>query len=142
MKKLFVGASISWDSLAAALGYLGQPLSYNNWYGNCRLQTKGSALVAGDDQNGNQIIVMGSPHPAIIKKVVDELIKLGCPNTEQVEVVVLELPGQDLIRRLVTMARWPLVGAFVLNWVTKYAARYAQTWWDEGSRMRQQENRG
>lgn len=142
MKKLFVGASISWDSLAVALGYLGQPLTHNNWYGNPDLQKKGAALSLGHDLKGNEVVVMGSPQPAIIRKVVEEIMKLGCPDTEPVEVIVLDLPGQATIHRLLTMARWSVGGNLALKLTGLIAERYCHTWWDEGGRLLHTEKQG
>jgi len=123
LKKLLVGESITWDTLAVALGYLGQQISQNQWYGNMALEKKGSALAVGKDKWGNQVFVLGSAQPKIIKKVVQEISKLGYPRVAEVEVISIKLPGQRWLRWLVKMARWKIIGTIALRltaWVAGF----------------------
>lgn len=135
MKILLIGESITWDTLAAALGYLGEPLQGNNWYGNTAVEQRGSVLEVGQDKKGNQVYVLGSSRPQIIAKVIDEISRLGYPRVAPVKVIIIKVPGQYWVRMLVRMARWRMLGYLALKAASIIARKYEHIWWQEGRNL-------
>ncbi|MGE5381462.1 MAG: hypothetical protein ACM3NT_10410 [Methylocystaceae bacterium] len=134
MKVLFIGYSTAWDAMAAALGYLRQPIDANPWFGDYNLEQKG-AIEVGVDRLGREVYVLGSSRPQLVKKVVEELIKVGYPRADAVEVIVLQLPGQKRVSQMLRLARWPLLGTISKQYIAKWAAKQGRIWWQTGQSL-------
>lgn len=141
MKLLFIGATITWDALAVAQGYLEQT-ELGSDYGNYDLEKVGQAFTIGIDDWGRDIWVLGSTRPVLIKKIVAELIKVGYPWAQEVEVIAFKLPGQRILLWLLAMASWPVLGKFIKPYINIWAERFYGLWWQEGRKIWTKLNHG
>jgi len=142
LKLLFIGHTIAWDTMAAALGYLELPLDHNNWYGNNQLEKQGGAIPVGTDNRGREVYVLGSTRPQLIKKVVGELLKVGYPSAEPVEVIILKMPRQKALRYLVLLTGLPIIGGLIRRYTYKWSQPWSGMWWQQGYQMSGAGNRG
>jgi hypothetical protein len=118
MQYLLVGKTGVFDTLAVAYGYLDKmDINTSPFLADLALENSKKLINLGEDQEQNQVFVVGFKEPEIIYKINQDLSSLSnIEETKRLQVIPLQIEGENTTWLLSKLANIPLVGSLFLNW--------------------------
>lgn len=137
MKILLVGKTGVFDTLAVASGYLDNfDLANSPYFADLNLENSKNVFKIGDDEAGNEILVVGYNHPKIIHRINQDLISLSAINDQNALLVVpLSENGETMSWVLLKLANLPWLGPLFIKWLKSRTLNRSQYLFDYGQNL-------
>lgn len=118
MQYLLVGKTGVFDTLAVAYGYLDKiDINTSPFLADLALENSKKLINLGEDQEQNQVFVVGFTEPEIVYQVNQDLSSISnIEETKRLQVILLQIEGENTTWLLSKLANIPLVGSLFLNW--------------------------
>lgn len=130
MNYLFVGRNGMFETLIAAWHYLYKSCDIEGageLWGNLNEEKKKTAVWVDKDKKGNNIYVLGVTNYVLVPGICREIEKVARAGRSQLEIVPVQVKGENVTALLVLLSRIPIIGIIFNNWAKQWTFLRRQT---------------